>query len=87
MHKTTFVCFQNSEVGRDLLFSDGDSLTQNSNTVFEIVNDPLDVLRSDCRAFEVNMSGLKSSAYNCSKLLIFFKHNHFQATNTLFYFH
>lgn len=53
------------------MFSDSDSLSQNSQIVYEILNDYRDLLRPRCQAFEVNQMGLHTSAINCSMCALF----------------
>lgn len=49
------------------MFSDSDSLSQNSHIVYEILNDDRDILHPKCQAFEVHQMGLHTSAINCSE--------------------
>lgn len=52
-----------------ILFSDNDSLAQNTGIVYEIRNDSMELLIPKCQAFEVDHVGL-TSAINCSKQFI-----------------
>lgn len=58
---------QGAEIGTGIMFSDSDSLSQNSQIVYEILNDYRELLHPKCQAFEVNQMGLHTSAINCSK--------------------
>lgn len=49
------------------MFSDNDSLGVNTRIGYEIINDTLDMLKPECKAYEADHQGLRASAINCSK--------------------
>lgn len=59
---------QGLEIGKGILFSDSDTLSQNSKIIYEILNDYRQLVEPKCQAFEVKQFGLYTSAINCSKL-------------------
>lgn len=60
---------QGAEIGKGIMFSDSDSLSQNSRIGYDILNDPRHLVVPRCQAFDVHHMELHTSAINCSKCL------------------
>lgn len=49
-----------------MIFLDGDSLQVNAKMMYEVLNDTLEMLKPDCKGYEADHRGLKTSVINCS---------------------
>ncbi|XP_055685611.1 proto-oncogene tyrosine-protein kinase receptor Ret [Lutzomyia longipalpis] len=50
---------------QNVIFLDGDSLQANARMVYEILNDTMEMLKPDCKGYEADHMGLKTSVINC----------------------
>lgn len=59
------------------MFADNDSIAVNSHIIYEILNDPLELFKPECKAFEADHAGLQASAINCSNFFYKFYINQY----------
>ncbi|GAB0089421.1 uncharacterized protein DMENIID0001_039590 [Sergentomyia squamirostris] len=53
---------------KNVIFLDEDSLKVNAKIKYEILNDTLEMLKPDCKGYEADHRGLKTSVINCKLL-------------------
>lgn len=60
--------FQGAKIGSEnIIFTDKDSISVNSNISYEVLNDTLEMIHPVCNAYENDQLGLKSTVISCSK--------------------
>lgn len=59
---------QGTKIGSEtIIFKDKDSISVNSNILYEVLNDTLEIIHPVCNAYENDQAGLKSTVISCSK--------------------